>query len=54
VHLCSGTVVRIGNVRQIRLTDQEVIFDCGDGEAVLFARSEVYATSCEENLPPGF
>jgi hypothetical protein len=50
VHLCSGTVVKVENVRGVRVTNDRVILDCGRDEAVEFDRRDVYFTSCREGL----
>ena len=51
VYLCSGTLLKVGNMRGISVTDTDVIIECGDGHAVELRRSDVHFASCEACLP---
>jgi hypothetical protein len=46
--------VKIGNVREVRITDDDVIVECGVAEPhqVEFRRGDVYFASCELCSPP--
>ena len=52
VYLCSGAVLKIGNSRQVRLTGEAVIVECGDNQAVEFCRHDVHFISCKNISPP--
>jgi hypothetical protein len=47
VHLCSGQTREIDDVQGVTVTDADVIFDRGEGKAVVIPRSEIYYT-CQQ------
>jgi hypothetical protein len=54
VHLTSGTILKVQNVKKLDVTKDAVIINCGQTEphAVEFRLKDVYFASCEEGLPP--
>jgi hypothetical protein len=52
VHLCSGEVREVTDVREIAMTDAYVIFTRGDEEAVVIDRRDIYYTCREPGDAP--
>jgi hypothetical protein len=51
IHLFSGRVVKVGNMRNVQVTANEIIIECGIDQSVDFKRSDVYFVSCENCAP---
>ena len=52
VHLLSGEEVRVEHVVDVRVNQDEMVFQPLEGPAQAFPRSEVYFAGCARCLPP--